>query len=128
VVQGLKGKLRVLVAMDMDKGDLDWEEAENTLAGMEQVSLFAGAGNSLLQIVELGDDAKVVAAKGNLARREGEGLADRRDDKEHCMHTLELRLIGIGGTRATSSVEGAIAGIVARRSAVLQEPGGSAQI
>ncbi len=46
--------------MDMDKGDLDWEEAENTLAGTEQVSLFAGAGNSLLGIAKLGDDTKVV--------------------------------------------------------------------
>ena len=46
---------------DMDKGDLDWEEAENTLAGLEQISLFAGAGNSLLGIAKLGDDAEVVA-------------------------------------------------------------------
>jgi len=55
------------VPTDMDKGDLDREKSKNTLAGTEQVSLFAGAGNSLLGIAKLGDDAKVVAAKGNPA-------------------------------------------------------------
>ncbi len=44
------------------------------------------------------------------------------------MHTLELGLIGIGDARATSAVEEAIAGIVARRAAVLQEPGSGTQI
>jgi len=35
------------------------------------------------------------------------------------MHTLELGSIGIGDARATSAVEGAIAGMVARGAAVL---------
>jgi len=34
--------------------------------------MFAGAGDSLLGIAELGDDTKVVAAESNLTRREGE--------------------------------------------------------
>jgi len=69
-------KLRVLVPMDMDKGDFDWEKVENTLAGMEQISMFARAGDSLFGIVELGD-TRVIAAKSNLTRREGESLANR---------------------------------------------------
>ncbi len=104
----------------MGKGNMDWEKVENTLACTEQISMFAGAGDSLFGIVELGDDTKVVAAKGNHTRGEGESLANRPDeDKEHCIHTLELRSIGIGDARATSAVEGAIAGIVARKEAVL---------
>jgi len=55
------------VAMDMDKGDLDWQEAEDPLAGVDEVRVFAGAGDSLFGVSELGDDSKVVAAKGDLS-------------------------------------------------------------
>jgi len=116
------------VPTDMDKGDLDREEAKNTLAGPEQVGLFAGTGNSLLGIAKLGDNAKVVAAKGNPARREGESLADRPDGEEHCMHPLELGSVGIGDAKATRAVEGAIASMVTRGATILQEPGSGTQI
>jgi len=105
--------------MDMDKGDLDWEKVENALAGTKKISLFAGAGDSLFGIAELGDDSKVVTAKGNLTRREEESLANTPDGKDHCMHTLELGPIGIGDARAARAVEGAIVGIATRREAVL---------
>jgi len=48
------------VPTDMNKGDLNREMAQNTLAGTEQISLFAGAGNSLLRVAKLGDDTEVV--------------------------------------------------------------------
>jgi len=81
--------------------------------------MFAGAGDGLFGIAELGDDTKVVTAKGNLTRGEGESLADRPDGKEHYVHTLELRSIAIGDARATSAVGGVIAGMVTRQVAVL---------
>jgi len=103
----------------MDKGDLDRQEAEDPLAGTDEVRMFAGAGDSLFGVSELGDNAKVVAAKGDLAGGEGEGCTDRLGGKEHGVHALEFSSIGIRDARATGAVEGAVAGVVAGREAIL---------
>ncbi len=40
VVQSCKGDEGILVAMDMDEGNLDGQAAEEAMVGMEKVSMF----------------------------------------------------------------------------------------